>query len=103
MAQPLFSVGEMIYLKESAEAGFLEAYKVTSVSTSGDDQWVYSTTLGPKLPTSGSFGEKITYRDPRTLYFNESELLSFCDAAVLARASLAQRIDELDDLIDSRC
>lgn len=103
MTTPLFSVGDTVYLKESAQAGFLEAVRVSHVMTSTNDQWVYNVVIGSKLPTPPTFGERITHQHPNVLYFNETELVSFCDAADILEEVLTQRLADIQAQRDNKC
>lgn len=102
-ATPLYKTGDTVYLKESAQIGFLEAVRISSVLTSTNDQWTYTISFDGKLPTPPTFGERITHHSPRTLYFNESELITFCDAADLVESVLSQRLAEIQQQRAGRC
>lgn len=98
-----FNVNDVVYLKESAESGYLESFKVSSVSMNTTGQWVYTfeMTVGPRI--TSTFGEKITRREHTTLYYNESELLSMCDALDLVETYLERRLAQIRALRSSRC
>lgn len=97
MAEPLFELNSTVYLKESAAAGFLEAVKVDTVQKRATE-WVYSVRFNPKLPTSALFGDRITYHNPGVVYYNESELVSYCDALELVENNLTSRLAEAQRL-----
>ena len=103
MTSPLFSVGDTVYLKESAELGFLEAARVGHVMTSTNEEWVYGISLGGSLPSAPTFGDRIHYRKVPEPYYNESELLSFCDAADFVEDFLSARLVDIRALRADRC
>lgn len=100
---PLYGVGDTVYFKESAQVGFLEAARVSHVLMSTNDQWTYTIVFGTKLPTPPTFGERITHQQVGVLYFNESELITFCAAAEIVEAVLEARLIEIRQHIADRC
>lgn len=97
MAAPLFEIAEKVYLKESASAGFLEALIVDSVQKR-TTEWVYTVTFARKLPTSALFGDRVTHHNPGLVYYNESELIAYCDALELVEENLTSRLAEIQRL-----
>ncbi len=94
-AAPLFGVGDTVYFKESAQQGFLEAIKISTIHISASGQWSYHISFGLKQPDPPTFGDRITHQRPTTPYFNESELITFCDAAQIIESVLTQRLAEI--------
>lgn len=103
MTAPLFNIGDSVYLKESAQNGFLEVVRISHILTSTDGQWTYNVITGTKLPAATTFGDRNTHQNPFVLYYNESELISFCDAADIIEAVLEQRLTEIRQQRGSRC
>lgn len=94
MANPLFDIGDEIYLKESAANGFLERFKIATRLQDGGE-WVYSFGIPPKVTTSALFGDRVTHVHGRVLYFNESELVTICQAIDLIEQVLIDRLAEI--------
>ncbi len=102
MAQPLYGIGDTVYLAESAGIGFLEAMTISAVTMSTGG-WVYNIVFGPKLPAPPTFGDRIGYQADRVLYYDESEFMTFCDAADVIERVLQQRLTEIKQQRDARC
>lgn len=102
-AAPLFGVGDTVYFKESAQQGFLEAVRISHVTMSTNEQWTYNVVFGTKLPDPPVFGDRITHQNPSSLYFNESELITFCEAAELVEQFLEARLAEIRQQRAARC
>lgn len=91
MAAPKYNVKDVVYLRESAAMGSLEAVRISGIhKTSGD--WVYSVaagTIGVVAPPV--YGDRISAISGATLYYTEDELLPICDAIVLVEANALER------------
>lgn len=92
---PLYGIGDVVYLRESANLGFLESVRIASVNRQTNEVWTYTVSLTGKLPASPLFGERITHQPERTLFFEESELLLECDALELAETHLITRLNDV--------
>lgn len=100
---PLFEVGEVVYIRESAALGFLEAYSVSSILKASSSEWVYTINIIRRPGQPPLFGERISHQAERVLYFNESELINKCDAYALIENSLSDRLDRIRQLRSSEC
>lgn len=83
---PTFSVGETVYLRASAEKGFLEFYRIEEIRHSGSG-YVYFLKIRPRramdeLPT---VGDRNTLKQSGGLRFTESELITVCEALELKK------------------
>jgi len=86
MAQaPIYSQGDTVYLRDSAALGFLEAYIVQSIVHRPDGviQYYLATHLKPPA-VNMTMGDRNTGRVLRQLTFLETDLISYCEALVLA-------------------
>ena len=92
---PLYDIDEVVYLKESAALGFLEAMRISGISrTKGE--WIYSVAARAPGPTAVSHhGDRITAVQGMILYFNESEFVLLCDALALAEANAQRQLTKL--------
>lgn len=80
MAAPRFKIGEVVYLVESAALGELEAYKIGALKQTSPDIWVYQIFIEQKPPTEQTVGDRIDLKEPRDLFYEESELFTVCEA-----------------------
>lgn len=100
---PLFEVNNIVYVRESAALGFLEAYRISSVLRASGDEWVYSINIIRRPGTPPLFGERISHQPEGVLYFNESELISKCEALELIEDHLTSRLSTIQQLRASEC
>lgn len=103
MAAPAYDIGNIVYLRESAAIGHLEAMKVSGVSRHGSS-WLYTVATNIANPLSAShYGDKIAHVNSKIIHFTESEFVNLCDALTLCRANAARILDNLDRQIDTLC
>jgi len=88
---PKYSIGDIIYLRESASLGFLEAYKVTGITSTSPGRIVYYIDVSNGSPIV-NFGERITNQNRPALYFDETELIAYCDALTMIRTYLTTQL-----------
>jgi hypothetical protein len=81
---PLYDVGDIIYLRESAALGILEAMRIGGVHRTAGG-WVYSITTG-QGPISGGLDHRSKV-GTQILYYSENEFLNHCDALLLVEAN----------------
>lgn len=103
MSNPAYAVDQVLYLKESAASGFLEAVVINSI-TSGPNGWLYSwRAMGSPLQIQ-SYGDRRSFGGAgKVLYLTEGELISKCEALALVRSSLQTKIDNIDRMIQNQC
>jgi hypothetical protein len=87
-----FKIDDVVYLRSSAQIGFLEAYKVTGIFQLRNDRYVYTIDINKRPPSAQTVGDHIDLKGIRTLYFTEDELLTFCEAETLVVQSLERRL-----------
>ena len=76
----------IVYLKESAALGFIEAVRISSV-TKRNEGWIYTIEARSAQPIAPTlYGDRIAFTNRATLYFSEDELIGLCDALDLAEA-----------------
>lgn len=99
MSSPRFTVGDAIYLTESARLGCIEAYGVASVVQKQDGQWYYRVCI-PSRPamTNNTFGDRITLRRELNFELAETELCTYCEAVDLALAAAQLSVTRLQQL-----
>jgi len=84
--KPLYGLGDVVYLKESAALGFIEAVRIGGVHL-GKDGWVYSISTSMVPPSPGMFLDRRSLVGTQILLYTEDELVTVCDAYVLAEAN----------------
>lgn len=103
MSNPAYEVNQVLYLKESAAIGFLEAVVINSV-TSSPNGWVYSWRSMGQPQQIQSYGDRRSFGGAgKVLYLTEGELISKCDALALIRSTLQAKIDGVDRMIQNQC
>lgn len=103
MAEPTFNPGDVVYMRESAALGFLEAVRVSSVGAISDGDWTYTVAFDGKLPDVPTFGDRVNYRQPHSVEYRESELVSLCDAADLVEAFHDSELTRIRSISSDRC
>lgn len=101
---PNWSIGDRVYLEASAKLGFLESYFVGSIQRSSAG-WVYTIDVTQTPPAQTTIGDSLDLKQGkcgpvRSLYFNESELISYQEALVLAINNLETRKNKLQAIYD---
>ena len=102
---PIFNVNDVVYLRESAALGFLEALKIGEIRSSSDDSaWLYGMavkTTGIQVPAQ--FGDRIGLAPEAVLYFTEDELVTVCDALILSEENLKRQLASIQLQKSSLC
>lgn len=84
---PLYDVNDVVYLKESAALGHLEAVSISGVISRGAS-WLYSIHASRgRVRAVAHYGDRITTTNAKTLYYTEDEFVLLCDALDLAEAN----------------
>lgn len=87
MSNPAYTVGDVVYIKESAALGSLEAVRIYGVHL-GQNGWMYSINVSMAPPSFGGGGlDRRSQIGTQTLYYTEDEFLLLCDAVVLVEAN----------------
>jgi len=114
MSNPKYNVNDVVYLRESAALGFLEAMRINSVNNSDiSSGWLYTLSASQLQPIAAShYGEMITSTYGRgsihsssgaQVYFTEDEFVSLCEALDLIRAVLQARLSKVEAQIADLC
>lgn len=100
---PLYDVGDVVYLRESAALGFLEAVRISGVMRA-KGTWMYSVSARAPGPTAVTHhGDRINSVAAMILYFTESEFVPVCDALALAEANAQRQLQRLQAQRASLC
>ncbi len=103
---PVYSIGDVVYIVESAKIGNLESYKVDGILW--DDrstQWAYVINLkrsGSPVGQENALGFGVR-PDRYTILFREEEIVDFCSAAVMVQTHYTRKLETINALIASRC
>lgn len=101
--QPAYAPGDVVYLRESAAMGHLEAVSINGLSYN-KGQWLYSIQARVGSPTAQStFGDRTSAVNGQILQFTESELIVLCDALALAEANAQRTLDKIKAQRASLC
>lgn len=94
-ATPNYKIGDDVYLQSSAKVGFLEMYRISTVHQSTLNKWVYKIALGPIQPATFTVEDAINHKGLiTTLYFDESELLSYESALQYQIDALTRKLND---------
>jgi hypothetical protein len=100
MAAPTFKIGDVVYLVESAALGELEAYKIGGLSQATPGIWVYQIYIEQKPPTEQTVGDRVDLKEPREMFYEETEIFTLCEAVQTAINNLTIRINRTQFQID---
>ena len=85
---PKYSVGDIVYLRESAALSRLEAVRINGIVLGPNNNWLYSIAVGIRQPSAPPvYGDRISLVTNKILYFSEDELVTVCDALVMSEAN----------------
>lgn len=99
MSNPSYSVGDTVYLRESAVFGFLESMSISGVYSSPSG-WMY-TVQTPRTQITQTYGDRRSLVNNMTLYFTEGEFVTYCEALALAKIVLEAQLAKIDTLIQN--
>lgn len=91
-ATPRFKIGDRIYLKSSAGAGFLESYLVSRIAMKSTGGWQYMVVVRQKPPQEQTVGDRIDLKTEQPFIYDESELMDACEAITSVVANLQARL-----------
>jgi hypothetical protein len=98
-----FKIDDVVYLRTSAQIGFLESYKVTGIYQVRNGVFTYTININERPPSAQTVGDRIILKQPTTLYFNEDELLSYCEAQQIVVDHLRRRLASEEARLQARC
>jgi len=102
--RPRFSVGDIVYLVESAKLGSLESYTIAEVRQDLRGQAIYRIGIPARPPTAlQTVGDRITLKRSFDFELSESELTDLCSAIEFAKAALERQLARINDISDKFC
>jgi len=92
-----FSLNDIVYIKASADLGFLETHKVIEIHRAPDTaEYIYRLDLdGATIPTAPLRNAQAVKWEWPVIYFRERELISQCEALNLLLAALDRKMARL--------
>jgi hypothetical protein len=92
-----FNLGEVVWIKASADIGFLETHKVIEIHRAPSAaEYIYRLdTDGAKIPTNPLRSVSAVKWEWPVLYFRERELVSECEALNMVMVALERKISRL--------
>ena len=103
MSVPAFAVNDVVYLRESAGIGILEAVKISGIRSHGVS-WVYSIQSRSAMPDAPSvYGDRISHVNGQVLYFNEDELISQCQALTIMEDVVSRKLVQIQSMRQNAC
>jgi len=93
---PLWSVDDIVYLRESAVIGFIESYKVTGIRFDQQwNRWIYEIAIKHRGTEPSSVIDMYNLRHKEVLSLGENDLIDLASALDLAIVNTEQRLTEL--------
>lgn len=100
---PLFAINDEVYLRSSASIGMIEAVFVSGVYQRGNG-WMYTFRTGMGNPQSPAiYGNRQNLNPRHVLYLSEDELITKCEALILAESSAKAIYDKIKGLRERFC
>lgn len=92
---PLYDTGQVVYLRESAAIGLIEPVRISGIMLGPDGGWLYSISASPANQAPGLYGDRRSLTNNATLWFSETELISQCDALLVAEANALKTYEQV--------
>ena len=103
-SSPAFSVNDVVYLRASAQLGFLEPYRIDNIFFNKQvNVWQYSINIQKSLSAGNTIGGTNDLQNSKILYFNESELVDLCEALTMKVAYHTSELNKASSMKAARC
>ena len=103
MSNPVYDIGQVVYLRESAAMGFLEAVKISGLYKTNAG-WTYTIESRSAQPSAAAtYGDRISFANNSTLYLSEGEFVTVCEALDLAEAYALRLLQSIQAKKQSLC
>ena len=103
-SQPLYSVGDEVYLQASASIGMLEPIFITGLYHRGGSEWMYTFRTGTRKPHSQhKYGNRQSLVVGQALYLSEDEIVTKCEAFVMAEAVALANYQKIRSVRETFC
>lgn len=101
--KPVYALGDVVYLRDSAAIGFIEAYRIQHAVYNSDGTVSYVLETSVRTPTVATFGDMVGPPRYAPLTMLETNLVSYCEAIDLALAHHQVAVSDLQAKKDSHC
>lgn len=91
---PNFNPGDVVYFRESAALGFVEAVRISGVHLTSRG-WLYTVSLHSQIPFVGMYNDRRSLINNETVFYSESELVSGREAYELAEAAALRNYERI--------
>jgi hypothetical protein len=96
---PLYDIGQIVYLKESAALGFLEAYAIKDMGYQPNGKLIYTLVTSLKSPAAvQTIGDRITGQRVLPIRFYEEDLIEYREALEMCILNLQTQLNALQRL-----
>lgn len=103
MTEPRYAVHQEVYIRSSAAIGMLEPVWITALFYRGQG-WVYNFRTGRRAPHSPNvYGNQQSLVTGQPLYLSEDEMVTKCEAFILAEAHALAAYTRIQQLRVSHC
>jgi len=97
MSQNKYDIGDRVFLKSSADAGFLESYLIKNISILSDTIIQYEMVTRGQPQNSITMGDRIpSYSDVNNISLSESDLVSEYEALSIVKSKLEHELSEIN-------
>jgi len=101
---PAFDIGDVVYLKSSAEIGFIEATRISNIGYNTLTKLpMYLISRQPKPPQEATVGDQVDLKSDLDYWLTEDELLVYCDALDMAITAQEAQLAKLRARRDAQC
>ncbi len=103
MNNPTYNLNDVVYLKESAALGFLEAVRIAGI-TYGKSGWIYTVSFNASRPINApTYGDRIVFNRGSAVYYTEDEFVDHCTALNMMLTFHQTAVDKITQQINSLC
>lgn len=100
---PKFGIDQIVYIRESAMAGFLEPVKIHNFLYNRDlGIYFYQFIAKKSQPTTQTVGDAMDLKSERSFQLAEGDLSDYCESLNLAKNFLERELGRINTLLE-RC
>lgn len=104
MSNPLYQVGDEVYLLDSAKTGSVMSYMISGSRQMTDGSWVYKFCIPRRPPNNNAtMGDRIKHGRDLDFELREAQLCSYCEAVEIALAYFRTQVSALEAQYNTYC